>query len=309
MRALKAFGRVLKWLIGLVAMGAAGAPWVCIGLMCGGGGDATSAAPPGSPRSVRGFVLWAIGYLANAGIIVASLHASGALVTFAAWEAALLGWAAGMTGMFLANAWVIRAAFRRAVARAEAKHRVTGVHGSDSGEIGDDTTLSSAAITKIGGDAGTAAAHSFCRALLGAFGVTGVEDEGDTNLWSYAIVATLPALVAYFVAEWFLQDPHSLLCGRPLTECTEISAVATENETLIAGTAQAMLNADRTNCCVIIRTTFHLTAFLGGAAGNVVAAFAFIKFFGRYMIWCSLGVKLNKKRVVHRTEYSPGENA
>ena len=70
------------------------------------------------------------------------------------------------------------------------------------------------------------------------------------------------------LSRWFLQDQHALLCGRPMGECT---AAAAGPPAVVAGAARAVLNADNTNCCVIVRTTFHLTAFVGDAAGNVVA--------------------------------------
>ena len=48
----------------------------------------------------------------------------------------------------------------------------------------------------------------------------------------------------------------------------------------------AFLSEDRTQCCLIVRTTFHVTQFLGGAAGNIVAGYGFVKYFALFMLWC-----------------------
>ncbi len=102
-KVLKGFGGCLKQLILIVATIAAGTPWNCLGSWLGG-----QNAPVGGPRNVRGMSVASIGYLANPAVALAYAHATGVLGAFEAWEAALLGWAAGMTGLMLAQMWAQR---------------------------------------------------------------------------------------------------------------------------------------------------------------------------------------------------------
>jgi len=54
-----------------------------------------------------------------------------------------------------------------------------------------------------------------------------------------------------------------------------------------------------------VRTTFHLTTFLSGAAGNVVAGYGFVKYFARFMLWCEFGPHAGDGAVHQATSILP----
>ena len=49
--------------------------------------------------------------------------------------------------------------------------------------------------------------ENFDKRMLLVLGVT-LKEKGDTNLWSYFLVALLPAIVIYFCANWWVKDPY-----------------------------------------------------------------------------------------------------
>ena len=175
----KGFGKMMKFM--LLILYASNAPWLCLGAVWIGGD-----ARHGSLRDLIAWIVVSIGFIVNAVVAIVCLHVHGTLGAFEAWEAALLGWAAGMTGLLLADIILQRAAFKRASALAIEE-------GADAD-----------AAYKAGGDAGEQSGKSFDCALVGALGVE-VASQGDTYMWSYPAGATLPALPAFLIAQSLLQ--------------------------------------------------------------------------------------------------------
>ena len=136
------------------------------------------------------------------------------------------------------------------------------------------------AYKKSGGDAaaGDAATEKFQRDLLRAFGVK-LEHEKGTEAWSYALVALLPALAAFFLADWFLTSspPHAVTCDRPAEACAASASSS--------GAEHGFLNENGTRCCVAVETTYKLTIFLAGIGGNIISGYTFVKGVAKFLLW------------------------
>ena len=96
-KGLQALGVLIKALMSTVVQMGSGAPWSFLGAYLEQG------APDGTYRDVLASLIWASGYTVNCVGALAYAHAAGLLGAFNEWEAALLGWAAGMT--LLRCAW------------------------------------------------------------------------------------------------------------------------------------------------------------------------------------------------------------
>jgi len=192
-------------------------------------------------------LLLSFSWLINATLIICVMYALGYMDDsgMTPWQAAALGWTAGVSGVTYLQASLDGRT-------SEAMHRI----------------------------------------MLRPFGIhIRPGGEGNTIGWLPSLVGMIPAIVLYFIADWFGEVREELACDEaddssapPIPESYGGNST---NATLLSRICPpwALPSPDGTLCCHVENQTGNWLEFAAYLAGSVLAGWAVIRFVAIFLIW------------------------
>lgn len=115
--------------------------------------------------------------------------------------------------------------------------------------------------------------------------------EGNTVGWLPSLVGMIPAIVLYFIADWFGEVREELACDEAddssATSIPESFGGNSTNVTLPSRICPpwALPSPDGTLCCHVENQTGNWLEFAAYLAGSVLAGWAVIRFVAIFLIW------------------------